>query len=140
MEFLGSIPGPRLTLAPTHYPEANVRVLLPPDGMPLTSVPGIESRAENKHNLKSGQGDEMEREGKEPALHLSPLALWFAPLVGHKAPPAGSLDHCVPAPFLLQLSPGPQSVGTHWVPCGWYLEDSRSPRTRDHFKHPSPTS
>jgi hypothetical protein len=33
--------------------------MLPPDGMSLTFVPGIESRAENKHNLKSGQGDEM---------------------------------------------------------------------------------
>lgn len=86
--------------APTH---ALINWVTPPPAvMPLTFVPGVESRTENKHDLKSGQrGGNGGRERVRRLPSIFP-AYSLAPLEGHKAPPSRIPGACVPAPCCLR--------------------------------------
>lgn len=61
--------------------------------MSLTFVPGVESRTENKHDLKSGQGDWIGGQERVRCLPSIFPAYSMAPLVGQKAPPYRILEH-----------------------------------------------
>lgn len=65
--------------------------------MPLTFVPGVESGTENKHDLKSGQGDGIGGQERVRCLPSIFPACSMAPLVGHKAPSHKIPGACVPA-------------------------------------------
>lgn len=120
---------------PIPCPDPTGRALLPPLVMLLTFVPGVESRTENKHNLKSGQGmglGGMEKANCRPSIFP---AYCMAPLMGHKAQPYRIPGPCVPAPSCLSWSSelgafphGSHTLGPQWsVPVG--LQRSHGPET-----------
>lgn len=95
--------------------------------MPLTFVPGVESRTENKHDLKSGQGDGIgdwwPGEGEVLALHL-PCLLYGTPGGTQDSTIQDPWSMCS-CPLLPLVPPGSQSWGfSPVVALCWVLSQS----------------